>query len=65
MRWERSHGVYFPSTKPMAPEEIKENIAHIGDFSAQTSYPQSLQDSVKAVTGNLGTTKTVTLKSKL
>jgi (3R)-3-hydroxyacyl-CoA dehydrogenase / 3a,7a,12a-trihydroxy-5b-cholest-24-enoyl-CoA hydratase / enoyl-CoA hydratase 2 len=52
VRWERSHGVLFPVDRELMPEDVKANYAHIVDFSAP-SYPQTLQDSMGLVTGNL------------
>jgi len=47
IRWERTQGKRFDSTKPLQPEDIRDQWRTIVDFSANAQYPTTLQQSVE------------------
>jgi NAD(P)-dependent dehydrogenase (short-subunit alcohol dehydrogenase family)/putative sterol carrier protein len=53
LRWERTRGALFPVDTELSVEDVKKYWDVIGDFSAETSHPTQLNDSMGIVTGNL------------
>lgn len=52
VRWQRSHGVFLPLGRPLAPEDVAEHWDAIRDFS-DPAYPDSPADSFAPVIENL------------
>ena len=53
LRWERAHGALFPVDTDLSIEDISKHWEVVGDFSAKSEFPNTLNDSMGIVTGNL------------
>ena len=53
LRWERAHGALFPVDGQLSIEDVSKYWDVVGDFSAKAEYPNTLNDSMGIVTGNL------------
>jgi len=52
LRWERTHGHYFPIDVPLTPEEIGSNWSDIVDFKSST-HPTTIMESSSTMSQNL------------
>eukprot|EP01094_Clydonella_sp_ATCC50884_P005741 TRINITY_DN146_c0_g1_i1.p1 TRINITY_DN146_c0_g1~~TRINITY_DN146_c0_g1_i1.p1 ORF type:complete len:1053 (+),score=460.20 TRINITY_DN146_c0_g1_i1:365-3160(+) len=59
LRRQRSHGHFFSLKRALTPEDVRANFANIADFSKDTSYPTSPQDSIGVIMGHLDQSKSL------